>query len=438
MDAHPRPRDSQVTPISAAQTALEIAVDDSRGWHLTREIAGVRWRVERWGFDTVEFRFDLRGGSLGRRPLHERSWYHPLTGEPIKPRRAPRSEGGGWLYAIDETTRIVASEGAPTVKVVTRPHVLVTGDLSPSGLLALEDMPEAVLEAKELVANTLGYGFLGLMPEPDFPRVDFTVDFVAHEHGRGVHLPAAAAKILRDLERLKVGLWDSNLQPNKKRPTAVEWTTEKSNRIQFVAYDKGAQQGAGPGTWLRLERRHRPTNPTQRLTPSQLANGDLRSRFLGPHFPHLLSTGGLVVCGEQAAADRLERLLAEGVISAALRRSLAGRLFDLTHGRLSDAEAHKARTKLARSGGITLDRNLPTDHAVDLGALLLAGASQWPRGAHPASDRPRVTRGVPRVAEQESRCSPRSGSGSVAGIAGPTSLELGTVLNFPQPRHHAS
>ncbi len=359
--------------------------------------------ISDWGFDTVAMSFrpkssaalcairtPIPGGELLNDP--ERGMcVSDLNGYPA---HVSVSASGNWSMKLDFAW-IQGFPDSGILRVEGRAAALIARDARAVGLVR----PEHLSKVEGSVLR-LGWSVLGSevfdVSRFEFRRWDLAVDLTNAAE------PVLGSRTMEALAAVRLPYWGrAGVHHDRGRSdivTGAAWPA--TGRRQFRVYDKGVelkhprhrQLGADgkrhenpraclPGSWLRMERQIRPTNPDHFLRRSEMESADLRSAFLG-RWASLLDWPSIMVGSPEASRLRVSDLFADGVLGPQAAKRLLGETAaagEHLDGRLYDS--HQALAAKLGDVGIVLAANLPASESVELSGLLRAAADCWPCGS---------------------------------------------------------
>jgi len=384
----------EVSPIPEEKS--ERGIGDAP--HLTPDFS-----VQDWGFDTVGIAFEIvPDAEFSLQALRSANTKHNALPPLIQPAaicdlngaitRVNETEKGNWRLNLPFAT----VKGFPdfrTIYVEGRASALLERSSSARHLVKPADLDNVEMAALRIAWSVLG-GTVFLPASPSrYRRWDLAVD--VSNNG----CPQEGVRALEAFSAVRLPYWClPGVNRVKRRVdllSGVRWPA--SGNLQFRIYDKGLEMGLpkhrvkgadgnqiknpaarDPGHLLRLERQMRPTNPTQRMTTSELQAADLRHIWLG-RWEGCLSAPSLTVCSPQATRLRLSALFTSERKQAAQAKRLIAESIAAAEGLPQGiyGDDQKLNNELMKLG-IVQSKSLPAWQSVELQRLLHQAADVWP------------------------------------------------------------
>ena len=389
----------EVSPIPEGKTEAGISNEP----HLIPH-----FEVRDCGFDTVGIAFEidplagesleiLRSPNQGLNPPNAPKFPKAICDLDGEPTRVTVTEMGNWRLSVGFAT-VKGFPGPGVIYIEGRASALLARSASARELIHVDDLDRVEFAALSILWTVLGGRIFYSASDPRYRRWDLAVDVDNMGACQG------GIRALEAFSSMRLPYW---CQPGVNRVKrrvdllgGVRWPAEGS--LQFRIYDKGLEMGLpkhrvkiegkppaknpaaeDPGSWLRLERQMRPTNPGHRVTTEDLQRADLRKMWLG-RFACCLDAPSLTVCSPQALRLRLSAIHATEPKLASLAKRLiaestacAEALAPAIYG-----DEQKLANDLLKLG-LVLAKGLPAWQSVELKPLLDQAASSWTNKTRP-------------------------------------------------------
>ena len=410
----------RVSPIPGLKPSMEIGEREAALYLNLDPVSP--WQPQRQGVDSTVFRFKVHDAPALKAlssPIPfappeveqeiNQEGDHPC--DPSSGRRVPVvvKEGGNWLMNLG-WARVIGYPSSGLLNIDCRPTALLARDAACSDLLQPGNMRFAAKEAASIAQAVLAGHPLNC--HPTLRRVDLAVDL--RNHSPAVNAGEHGLAILDAFAGVGLPRWYPKAHPLPQGGlSGVEFKTKRGGQLVFRVYDKGRErsmlknriivpseepggkaslaphpEACSPGLFLRLEREWRPTNAEDSMTIGEWEECELRPLFLGNFSSWEKVEAGIVVCGVQAARERIEQLYRQGVVTKRRLSTLIGNV-SLIHDQVfanTQGEPHpanKAAVKALRDAGIVFDPRLPRHAAVRLGDVMRLAAEALPEVPDP-------------------------------------------------------